>query len=131
MDRRELGVLALLGFGVWLGGAVTFRLGGAVLFENGPLVLAAAAVSVAITVCLLLRSIMNWRGTPPRHAVTAAVATALPGLFGAVAYTLAFAPITGLSPVNAGPYAALILFGNAAMLMYAVVVQLRAEGGGA
>ncbi|MBL8555254.1 MAG: DUF5367 family protein [Phenylobacterium sp.] len=127
MTAKELGVLALLGFGVWLGGAVTFRFGGGLLFENGPLVLAASAVGIAVTVCILLRSIMTWRGSPDAEAVTVAVAMAIPGLFGDVAYTLAFAPITGLSPLTAGPYAAIILFGNACLLAYALWIQQRAR----
>lgn len=127
MTGKELGVLAALGFGVWLGGAVTFRFGGGLLFENGPILLAASAVGIAVTVCILLRSIMTWRKAPVAEAVTVAVAMALPGLFGDVAYTLAFAPITGLQPVTAGPYAALILFGNACLLAYALWLQRRAR----
>ncbi|MBX3484081.1 DUF5367 family protein [Phenylobacterium sp.] len=127
MAGKELGVLALLGFGVWLGGAVTFRFGGGLLFGNGPIVLAASAVGVALIVCIVLKSVMTWRRSPPDQAVTVAVAMALPGLFGDVAYTLAFAPITGLSPVTAGPYAALILFGNACLLAYALRLQQRAH----
>ena len=126
MTRAELTTLALLGFGIWLGGAVTFRFGGGLLFENGPWVLAASAVGIALTVCILLRSVMNWRKSPAAQAVTVAVAMALPGLFGDVAYTLAFAPITGLSPLTAGPYAAVLLFGNAALLAYALWIQQRA-----
>ena len=45
----------------------------------------------------------------------------LPGLLGDVGYILAFPQITGLNPVTAGPYAALIIFGNAALLAYALV----------
>jgi hypothetical protein len=127
MTGKELGVLALLGFGVWLGGAVTFRFGGGLLFENGPWVLLASAIGIAVTVCILLRSIMTWRKSPDAEAVTVAVAMALPGLFGDVAYTLAFAPITGLQPVTAGPYAAVIIFGNACLLAYALMIQRRAK----
>ena len=127
MAGRELGVLALLGFGIWAGGAVTFRFGGGLLFENGPWVLLASAIGIAVTVCVLLRSVMNWRKSPSAEAVTVAVAMALPGLFGDVAYTLAFAPITGLSPVTAGPYAAIIIFGNACLLSYALWLQRRAR----
>ena len=46
---------------------------------------------------------------------------ALPGLLGDVAYILAFHEITGLDPLTAGPYAALIIFGNAALLAFALV----------
>ena len=126
MTRRELIILALLGFGIWLGGAVTFRFGGGLLFENGPWVLIASATVIALTVCVLLRSVMNWRKSPPSQAVTVAVAMALPGLFGDVAYTLAFAEITGLAPLTVGPYAAVILFGNAVLLAYALALQQRA-----
>lgn len=127
MTRAELAILALLGFGIWLGGAVTFRLGGGVLFDSGPWVLAASAVAIAITVCLLLRSIMNWRKAPAAQAVTVAVAMALPGLFGCAAYTLAFTQVTGLASTNAGPYAAVMLFGNATLLAYSLWIQASAE----
>ena len=120
MSRNEAVLFALVGFGVWLSGAVLFRLGGALLFENGPLVQAAAALGIAGSVCLLLKATMDWRKAAPATAVTVAVVMALPGLFGDVAYVLAFPQITGLKPLTAVPYAAVILFGNAVLLAYAL-----------
>ena len=120
MTRREAAIYALIGFGVWLSGAVLFRVSGALLFENGPIVLAAAALGVAVSVCVLLKATMDWRGAAPAEAVTIAVVMALPGLLGDVAYILAFPQITGLAPATAGPYAALIIFGNAALLAFAL-----------
>jgi len=120
MNRREATILALVGFGVWLSGAVMFKLGGKFLFENGPLVLALAALSIAGSVCFLLKATMDWRKARLQDAVTIAVVMALPGLLGDVVYVLAFPQITGLSAATAGPYAALIIFGNAALLAYAL-----------
>jgi hypothetical protein len=121
MTRRETTVLALLGFAIWLSGAVTFRFGGALMFENGPWVLALSGAGIALSVCILLRSIMGWRKTPPAQAVTVAVVMSLPGLFGDVAYILAFHRITGLQPATAGPYAAVVIFGTAVLMAYALV----------
>ena len=121
MSPRETALYAGIGFLVWLSGAVLFRLGGALMFESGPWVLLAAAVGIAVSVCFLLKATMDWRRAPAAEAVTIAVVMALPGLFGDVAYVLAFARITGLHPVTAGPYAALIIFGNACLLAYALV----------
>ena len=120
ITRREATILAVVGFGVWLSGAVMFKFGGKLLFESGPLVLAASAVGIAGSVCFLLKAIMDWRKAAAKDAVTVAVIMALPGLLGDVAYILAFPQITGLSPVTAGPYAALIIFGNAVLLGYAL-----------
>ena len=120
MSRKEASLFALLGFGVWLSGAVLFRLGGALLFENGPLVQAAAAVGIAGSVCLLLKAAMDWRKAAPATAVTVAVVMALPGLFGDVAYVLAFPQITGLKPLTAVPYAAVIICGHAVLLAFAL-----------
>jgi hypothetical protein len=66
MTTKEMTILGLMGFGIWLSGAVTFRFGGALLFEKGPWVLLASALGIALTVCLLLRSIMDWRKAPTR-----------------------------------------------------------------
>jgi hypothetical protein len=44
----------------------------------------------------------------------------LPGLFGDVAYIMNFSTITGLQPVTAGPYAAVIVFGTAVLMAYAL-----------
>jgi hypothetical protein len=120
MTTREMTTLSLLGFGIWLSGAVMFRFGGALMFENGPWVLAASGAGVAVSVCLLLSTIMGWRKTPAAQAVTAAVVMTLPGLFGDVIYVLAFHRITGLSAATAGAYAAVVLFGTAALFLYAL-----------
>jgi hypothetical protein len=127
MTARETALYAFIGFLVWLSGGVLFKFSGALLFENGPLVLAAAALGIAVSVCFLLKATMDWRKAPAVEAVTIAVVMALPGLFGDVAYVLAFAQITGLQPVTAGPYAALIIFGNACLLAYALVRARQAR----
>ena len=120
MTQRETTLYALVGFGVWLSGAVMFRLGGKLLFESGPWVLLASAIGIALSVCFLLKATMDWRKAARADAVTIAVVMGLPGLLGDVVYVLWFPQITGLSPLTAGPYAALIIFGNAALLGYAL-----------
>ena len=122
MPRRDLIILGLLGLGIWLNGAVMFRFGGAMMFESGPLALLLSAVAIAVAVCLLLRSIMNWRKIARVEAVTAAVILTLPGLFGDVAYILNFSALTGLQPATAGPFAAVLIFGTAVLLTYSVVL---------
>jgi hypothetical protein len=120
MTTTEMTKLALLGFGIWLSGAVMFRFGGALMFENGPWVVAASAAGIALSVCLLLSSIMGWRKVPAAQAVTAAVVMTLPGLFGDVAYVLAFHRITGLGDPAAAAYAAVVIFGTAALFAWAL-----------
>lgn len=129
MTSREMTTLSLLGFGIWLSGAVMFRFGGALMFENGPWVLAASGLGVALSVCLLLSAIMGWRKTPASLAVTAAAVMTLPGLFGDVAYILWFHRITGLGPATAGPYAAVVIFGTAALFAYALSLARPQDGG--
>ena len=126
MTTKELTLLGVLGFGVWLSGAITFKFGGSAMFENGPWVLAASAVGIALAVCLVLRSIMDWRRLPIIQSVTVAVIMTLGGLFGDVAYILAFHQITGLSQVTAGSYAAVVIFGTAVLFAYALIRQTRA-----
>jgi len=120
MTRRETIILGLLGFGVWLNGAVMFRFGGAMMFESGPLALGLSGLAIGLSVCVLLRSIMSWRKVAPADAVTAAVILILPGLFGDVAYILNFSAITGLKPETAGAFAAVLVFGTAVLLAYAL-----------
>ena len=127
MPRRDLIILGLLGLGIWLNGAVMFRFGGAMMFESGPLALLLSALAIALAVCLLLRSIMSWRKVAPVEAVTAAVILIVPGLFGDVAYILNFSALTGLQPVTAGPFAAVLIFGTAVLLTYAVMLARRAR----
>jgi len=124
LSRGQLGVFALLGFGVWLSGAVMFRFGGHLMFESGPWGVLISAVVIAASVCLLLNASMSWRGARAAQAVTVAVVMALPGLFGDVLYILAFPLITGLRTLTAIPYAAVIVFGNAVLFAFAL---LRAE----
>jgi hypothetical protein len=128
MTTKEMTILGLMGFGIWLSGAVTFRFGGGLLFENGPWVLLASALGIAFSVCLLLRTIMDWRKAPVSQSVTVAVIMTLSGLFGDVAYILAFDRITGLKQVTAGSYAAVVIFGTAVLFAYALIRQTRAAG---
>jgi hypothetical protein len=121
MTRREMALFALLGLGVWLQGAVMFRLGGRVMFESGPWVLLLSGAGIALSVCVLLRTVMTWRKAPASQAVLVAVIMALPGLFGDVAYISAFHWFTGLNATTAAPFAAMIIFGNAVLLTYALV----------
>ena len=126
MTTKEITTLSLLGFGVWLSGAVTFKFGGAAMFENGPWVLAASAVAIALAVCLVLRSVMDWRKVAISQSVTVAVIMTLGGLFGDVAFILGFHQITGLSQTTAGSYAAVVIFGTAVLFLYALIRQTRA-----
>jgi hypothetical protein len=121
MTARETTVLALLGFGIWVSGAVMFRLGGGVMFESGPAILAASAAGIALSVCLLLKTTMDWRKLALAQSVPVAVVMTLPGLFGDVIYILGFHQITGLRAETAGAYAAVVIFGTAALYLYALV----------
>lgn len=126
MSGRDLGLLSLIGFAIWLSGAVMFRVGGHLMFESGPVWLTATTVGVAISVCLLMKAIMDWRKLRPAQSVTAAVALGLPGLFGDVLLILNLTALTGLRPETAGPVAATVIFGNGAMLAYALWRTQRA-----
>ena len=103
-----------------------FRLGGRLMLQSGAVAFVVSAVAVAVSVCVLLAAIMKWRRAPLSQSVLVAVVLALPGLFADTAYTLDFSPITGLEPITAGPFAALIIFGNASLLAYALLRQSQA-----
>lgn len=128
MTQREAPLYAAIGFAVWLSGVVMFRLGGAVMFQSGPLILAASAIGIAGSVCMLLKATMDWRKANAADSVTIAVTMGLPGLFGDVAFIALFQPVTGLDPVAAGPAASLVLFGNACLLAFALWRARRAAG---
>jgi hypothetical protein len=119
ITTKNLAIYAFIGLSVWLNGAVTFRLGGKMLFENGPLVAAASAVGIALAVCLTLRATMGWRKAQAAQSLPIAVVMALPGLFGEAARQLAFHWATGLQPQTQPAFVAAIFFGNAVLLTYA------------
>ena len=125
MTNRETAIYALAGFSVWLSGAFTFRLGGRLLFENGPLVLALSTLAIAATVCFVLRGAMSWRKAAPSQAVEIAVVMITPGLFGEVARLAAFGWATGLHAETAAPFAAVMIFSTAVLLVYAMMVARR------
>jgi hypothetical protein len=126
MTTKETSLLGLMGFGIWLSGAVGFRLGGALLFESGPVVLALVAVGMGASVCLLLKATMDWRKVPVAQSASVALIMTLGGLFGDVAYILDFSQITGLKATTAGPFAAVLIFATAALYFYALVRAARA-----
>ena len=125
MAPRETAFLALLGFGIWLQGAVTFHFAGALLLEHGLAILALVGLVVAVSICVMLTTIMGWRKLPAAQSVTVAVVMLLPGLFGDVVYVLAFSRLTGLQPASVGAFAAVMLFGTAALLAFALVRAAR------
>ena len=125
MTTKEMSLLGLIGFGIWLSGAVGFRLGGALLFENGPLVLALVALGMAFSVCLLLKAVMDWRSVPVAQSAAVALVMTLGGLFGDVAYILNFSAVTGLKAVTAGPFASVLIFATAVLYAYALIRAAR------
>jgi len=125
MSRKETLILGALGFGIWLNGAVMYRFGGAMMFESGPLALLISALAIGLAVCLLLKSVMGWRKISEDQAVTVATIMILPGLFGDVVYILNFSALSGLRPETAGPFAAVLLFGTAALMAYALVLARK------
>jgi hypothetical protein len=126
MTTKEMGLLGLMGFGIWLSGAVGFRLGGALMFENGSLALALVALGMAVSVCLLLKATMDLRKVPVAQSATVALIMTLGGLFGDVAYILNFSAVTGLKAATAGPFAAVLIFATAVLYAYALVRAARA-----
>lgn len=120
LSNRDIALYAAIGFSVWLNGALTFWLGGAALFENGPLVTALSAIGIAVAVCMVLRGTMAWRKADPALSIPMAVVMALPGLFGEAARQLVFPWATGLAPATQPAFAATIFFGNGVLLAYAV-----------
>jgi hypothetical protein len=122
MSRRDAVIYAVAGLAIWLNGAVSFRLGGRILFDNGPLVTALVGVAVAVLVCVAFRATMAWRKGRASDAVTIAVLMAVPGLFGETARQIVFPWATGLPVARAPAFAAVIVFGNAVLLSYSVVV---------
>jgi hypothetical protein len=125
VSTRDLVIYALAGLGVWLNGAITFHLGGKLLFQHGPALTAVVALVIAVLVCAAFRFAMTWRKAQASQAVTVAVAMALPGLFGEAARQLVFPWATGLRPEDASTFAAVIFFGNGVLLAYAVLVARR------
>ena len=126
MTNRDILIYGIAGLGVWLNGAVSFRLGGRILFENGPAVIVIVTLVVAALVCGAFQLAMNWRKAKAADAVTIAVFMALPGLFGEAARQVVFPWATGLKLSDAPAFDAVIFFGNAVLLTYAVVKARRA-----
>jgi len=128
MTAKEMTLLGLIGFGIWLSGAVGYHFCGTLLFESGPAVLALVALGMALSVCFLLRATMDWRKLPAAQSASVALIMTLSGLFGDVAYVLNFSALTGLKAATAGPFAAVLMFATAVLYAYALVRAARAKG---
>jgi hypothetical protein len=126
MTTREAAILGLIGFSIWVSGAIGFRFGSALLFESGSLWLVVVAVVVSATVCWLLKAIMDWRKLPPSLSAQVAVALAWPALLADALYAANYATVTGRDQAVAGNFAAVIMAGNAALIAYAMVRAIRA-----
>ena len=126
MTRRDVAIYAAAGLAIWLHGAIAFRLGGRMLFGHGPLIIGLVGGAIAVLVCMAFRFTMAWRKGNPKDAVSIAVIMALPGLFGETARQIVFPWATGLPVGIASAFAAVIFFGNAVLLTYAVVISRRA-----
>ena len=127
MNRRDIVSYSAAGLAIWLNGAVTFRLGGRVLFEHGPLVVAVVGIVVAILVCLAFHATMAWRRGNRADAVTIAVIMALPGLFGEAARQMVFSWAVDMPVADAPAFAAVIFFGNGVLMAYALWLSPRAK----
>ncbi len=127
MSNRDRLIYAAVGLSVWLNGAVTFRLGGRFLFESGPLVCVLVGLVIAALVCVAFRATLAWRKGRLADAVTVAVVMALPGLFAETARQIVFPWATGLAVQTAPAFDAVIFFGNAALLAYALILARRGD----
>lgn len=125
--NRDITIYAGVGAGVWLNGALTFRLGGPFLFEGGRAMTIAVAAFIAAAVCLIFRSTMRWRGTQESEALVVAVVMLLPGLFGEAARQSFFTWATGLEVGAAPSFSAIMFFGNAVLISYALMRHLRSR----
>ncbi len=125
MTVRESIILGLVGFSIWLSGAIGFYLAPELLFESGPVWLTFVGVVVAATVCVLLNAIMGWRQLPAALSPHAAVALAWPGLFADALWAANYATITGRDQAAAGGFAAVVMAGNAALIAYSLVRATR------
>jgi hypothetical protein len=128
MSKRDTLAYVLVGLSAWVNGAIGFRLGGRILFQNGPFVVVCVAIVIAVLVCAVFQGTFSWRKGARSDAVTVAVIMALPGLFGETARQGVFTVATGLPASNAPAFAAVIFFGNAVLLTYAVVMSRRGSG---
>ena len=91
------------------------------LFTHGPAATAAVALIIAALVCLTLRATMAWRKADASQSVEIAVIMALPGLFSEAARQVVFSWATGLPAADGPSFAAVIFFGNAALMTYALI----------
>ncbi len=127
MSHRDRLIYALVGLSAWLNGAVAFHFGGRILFESGPIVTVLVAAVIALLVCLVFRATFAWRKGRASDAVAIAVIMALPGLFGETARQLVFSWATGLAPTDSPAFSAVIFFGNAVLLTYALSLTRRRD----
>ena len=127
LSDRDIWIYGLVGFSIWLSGAVNFRLAGKWLFESGPWATALVALAIALLVCLIFRSTLRWRGTSETDALSVAVAMLLPGLFGEALRQIMFHWATGLKPATQPAFAASVIFGNGVLMAYALWMQRRAR----
>jgi hypothetical protein len=127
LTTREILIYASIGLGVWINGAITFRLGSSWLFENGPFVTGSVTIFIALAVCTIFRSAMRWRGTRQTEALTVAVSMLLPGLFCESVRQSMFSWATGLLISTAPRFSAIMFFGNAVLITYALIIERRAR----
>ncbi|QUD89796.1 DUF5367 family protein [Phenylobacterium montanum] len=123
-SRLGAAIYPAIGLGVWLNGAVLFRMGGRALFASGPAVAVLTGLGVAAAVCGVFRTTLSWRRADPRNAVAIAALMATPGLFAESLRMLLLHPATGLDPNQAATFASVIFFGNGALFAYALAIQL-------
>ncbi len=86
---------------------------------------ALVGLGIAILVCVVFRATFAWRKARACDAVAVAVVMALPGLFGETVRQMVFSWATGLPTADAPAFAAVIVFGNAVLLSYAVLLARR------
>lgn len=122
MSNRDRLIYVLVGLSAWLNGAIAFHFGGRILFESGPIVTGLVGAVIALLVCLVFRATFLWRKGRASDAVAVAVIMALPGLFGETGRQLVFSWATGLRAADAPAFAAVIFFGNAVLLTYALTI---------
>lgn len=116
----------LAGFTVWLIATLGLAAIGDVFIGSGALIYALFVAIICSGFVALFAIIARWKKVGKSELLGAAAAFSIAGMLGEVPVMLTFpSMVPSLSAMSAGPFAAFLFLGYAALLSYALIVQTR------
>lgn len=129
MNTKVKASFFLLGFVIWIGGTLVYRIAGSYFFEGSSAEYWLNLFITGILYSAFSLGIMKWQHIEQKDWLQGAICIALPGMLGEIPILSSFSELmSNMQPETAGRYAAFLFGGYVSLIGFAWLMSTRANG---